>query len=61
MPFVATWMDLKNNILSEVTRQRQIYEITNIQNLVKNDYQTGELVHKTETDSKILKPILWQR
>ena len=29
MPFVATWMDQEINILSEVSRQRQIsYDIT---------------------------------
>ena len=33
-------------------RERQIsYEISNMQNLIKND--TKEFIHKTETDSKI--------
>ena len=48
-PFVATWMDLKINILSEV-RERQIsYDITSMWNL-KN--YTNELIYRTETDSQ---------
>ena len=36
MPFVATWMDLENNILSEASdKERQIYDITYIWNLKK--------------------------
>ena len=34
MLFGATWMDLEMIILSEVS-QRQIYEITNMWNLIK--------------------------
>ena len=38
-------------------RERQIsYGITSMWNLIKND--TKELIHKTETDSKISKPNL---
>ena len=39
-------------------REKQVsYEITNMWNLTKND--TKELIHKIETDSKILKPNMW--
>lgn len=57
--FVAIWMDLEIIILSEVshTEKDKYHEITNMRNLIKND--TKELIHKTETDSKILKPYLW--
>ena len=60
MPFAATWIDLEIIILSEVsqTRERQIYRITHIWNLiVKND--TNELIYKRETDLHILKTNLW--
>ena len=48
MPFAATWMDLDSIKLSEVN-QGQIYDITYMWNLKKND--TNELVYKVETDS----------
>ena len=53
MSSAATWMDLEIIILSEV---RDKYEITNMQNLIKNII--GELVHKTEANLKIQKPNL---
>ena len=38
-------------------RERQVsHEITNTWNLIRND--TKELIHKAETDTKILKPNL---
>ena len=43
-PFSATWMDLEIFILSELSR-RQIYDISNTWNLIKND--THELIYKT--------------
>ena len=36
MPFAATWMDLEIITLSEVS-QKQIYNITCMQNLIKNN------------------------
>ena len=43
---------------SKSDRDRQIScEITNMRNLMKNDAK--ELIHKMETDLKILKPNLW--
>ena len=36
MPFAATWMDQEILILSAEVRERQIlYEITNMQNIIK--------------------------
>jgi len=51
-PFAATWMDLENIILIEMSdRERQIlYDITFMRNLTNN---TNEPTHKTETESKI--------
>ena len=49
IPFAATWVGLLIIILSKVSQ-------TDMWNLIKND--TGELVHKTETDQKISKPSL---
>ena len=58
MPFEKTWMDLESLTLSEVsqTEKDKYHDITNMWNLKKN---TKELIHKTETDSKISKPNLW--
>ena len=55
MPFVATWMDLKIIILSEVrqTKERQIsYNITYKWNLKKD---TNELTYKIERESQTKK------
>ena len=50
-------MDLEIIISSEVSQtDKDTYEITNMWNPIKND--TKELIHKTETDSKSLKPNL---
>ena len=50
MPFAATWMDLEIIILSNSDRERQIpYDITYTWNL---QYDTNELIYKTETDSQ---------
>ena len=46
MPFEATWVDLENIILNEL-RERQIYDINYMWNLIKN--YTNELIYKTET------------
>ena len=44
---------------SKSDRERQIsYDITYMWNLIKN---TNELIHKTETDSQILKSNLWYK
>ena len=47
MQFAATWMDLETILLSELSHTRQIYGITYMWNLYKND--TNELIYKTET------------
>ena len=31
LPFAATWMDLDNIILSEVSQRKQIYDITYVE------------------------------
>ena len=51
MPFVATWMDLKIIILSEVSQKEKdiLYDATYMWNL-KCD--TNEPIYKTETDSQ---------
>ena len=38
-------------------RERQMYDITYMQNLKKND--TNELIYKTETDSQTQRTNLW--
>ena len=47
--FAATWMDLENIILSEVSQPEKdkYYDITYMQNLKNN---TNEFIYKTETD-----------
>ena len=47
MLFAATWIDLETIILSKSERERQIYDVTFMWNLKKND--TNELIYKTET------------
>ena len=56
MPFAETWMNLEMSILSEV---RHKYRMISLRwNLIfKNDI--NEFIHKTETDSQILKTNLW--
>ena len=51
MPFVATWMDLKIIILSEVSQKEKdiLYDATYMWNL-KCD--TNEPIYKGETDSQ---------
>ena len=50
IPFAATWMDLENIKLSEISqRKTKIYDITYMWNLKNN---TSESIYKTETDSK---------
>ena len=50
MPCAATWMDLQIIILSEVRkRNTNTYDITYLRNL---NYDTSELIYKTETDSQ---------
>ena len=49
MPFIATWMDLENVILSEVsqTEREILYDIPYMWNLKRND--TNELTKQKET------------
>ena len=49
MPFAATWMDLENVILSEVsqTEREILYDIPYMWNLKRND--TNELTKQKET------------
>ena len=50
MPFAATWMELENLILSEISqRERQVVyrDITYIWNLI---YGTNEPIYRKETD-----------
>ena len=53
MPFAATWMDLENIILCEVSRDEKdtyrMYDTTYMWNL---KYDTSELTFKTEADSE---------
>ena len=56
MPLLATWLDLEMITVSEV-RERQIYDITHMWNLIRN--YTREHIRTRETDSKFLKPNLW--
>ena len=52
MPFIATWMDLENVILSEVsqTEREILYDIPYMWNLKRND--TNELTKQKETHRK---------
>ena len=53
--FAATWMDLEIITLSEISQTKKDkfhYVITNMWNLMEKNV-TKELIHKTETDSKI--------
>ena len=59
LPLAATWMDLENSILSEVSQtEKDKYDITNTWNLKTN---TNESIntYKTETDSHTQKTNLW--
>ena len=58
MPFVATWMDLKITILSEVKSDRGKTN-TWYHLYVELKYDTNELIQKTETDSQTQKINLW--
>ena len=53
MPFATTWMDIEMIILSEVS-QTKINVIYQFQ-VESNKNYTKELIHKTETNLKILK------
>ena len=55
MPFAATWMDLESVILSEV-RQRQIYDIAYMWNLIKG-YKWTYLQNRnrvTDVENKLM-------
>ena len=56
MSFAAMWMDLEIIILSEVRKRQISYDITYVWNL---EYDTNELIYKTETDSQTQKTNLW--
>ena len=58
MPFAETWMDLEIIVASEVN-QRKTNIILNHSYVGYNKSDTKELIHKTETDSRTLKPNLW--
>ena len=48
MPFAATWMELENLILSEMSQKDKIpYDITYMWDL---KYGTDEPIYRTETD-----------
>ena len=49
LPFAATWMNLENIILSEVSQRQILYDITYMWNLKNN---TNKSVYETETDSQ---------
>ena len=50
MPLAAMWMDLEMITRSEISQRQASHEVTNTWNLIK--YDTKELDHRTETDSK---------
>ena len=47
--FAATWMDLENIILNDVSQRQILYDITYMWNLKNN---TKESIYKSETDSQ---------
>ena len=51
MPFAATWMDLENTVLSEVsqTEKDKCYMTSHMWNLKNN---TNESIYETETGSQ---------
>ena len=61
LPFEATWMDLENIILSEISQtekdKRKYYNVTYSWNL-KNNTMNG-CICKTEIDSQIQQTNLW--
>ena len=65
MPFAATWMDLSNMngeivILSEVSQTEEKYHMTFlICGILKNIYDTNELIYKTKTDLQTQRMNLW--
>ena len=50
MSVAARWMNLEIIILNNSGRERQIYGITYVWSLKKNE--TSERIYKTETDSQ---------
>ena len=56
MPFAATWMDLENIMLSEVSQRQILCDFSCMQTLKNN---TNECICKTEADSQIQKTNLW--
>ena len=52
MPLAATWIDLKNNILSEVSQRQVFYDIIYIWSLKHNTNNTNEPIYKIEADSQ---------
>ena len=52
MPFATTWIDLKNNILSEVSQRQVLYDIIYIWSLKNNTNNTNEPIYKVEADSQ---------
>ena len=49
MPSVATWMDLKIVMLSEVRKGKILYYIPYMWNLTRND--TNELIYKIDSQT----------
>ena len=49
MPFAATWTDLENSTLSEVSQTEKEKRIVSMWNI---KYDTNERVYKTEVDSQ---------
>ena len=60
MPFVAMWMDLEINILSEVSqRGKDRYHMISLIRERNLKYDTNEHIYKPETDSQTQKTDLW--